>query len=146
MWCCCFAGLLQGVPVLLTLRFTLTGVSCVARSEVDFSSWYGVFGSQLQGISCPVDAVRQLGGSVHTGEHRSIVHRVLRRLDGDAHACTGDPSSDEVTCGDVQHVITWEVLQRFHDDEHVAMQTVFLFANFVSAYVLRFALRADVLD
>lgn len=37
-------------------------------------------------------------------------------------------------------------MQRFHDDEHVAMQTSFFGSYLVCAYVLRFALRADVLD
>lgn len=73
------------------------------------------------------------------------MHRVLWRGYLDAHACKGDASSDEVACGDVQHVITWEVVQRFHDDEYVAMQSSFFFANFVSAYVLHSALRANVL-
>jgi hypothetical protein len=37
------------------------------------------------------------------------------------------------------------VVQCLHDDEYVAMQSALLFANFVSAYVLRSALRANVL-
>ena len=91
----------------------------------------------------PCDHVGQLVGCVHLGEHGSTVNRCTRRGDADAHAGTGDASSDPVAFSHVQEV-TREVVQRFHDEVGVSVFPALLVAYLVCAYVLRSALRADV--